>query len=169
MADIKLAYGGEQTMTVTNLHSLASSATAGWTSDYVDNTSNLYEDILLQVCLDPANTAPANDKAFYIFVYGGNNSSDLSVTGASSSGTPGTQGALTFPNITTTTILLPIAYTMFYGVADTVIKSNPFTIAGCFGGIVPPYWGVALLNYSGAALAASGNTVKWRGIYRTIA
>jgi hypothetical protein len=41
MADIKLAYQTEQTMTVTNLHSLASSATAGWQSAVVDNTTNL--------------------------------------------------------------------------------------------------------------------------------
>jgi hypothetical protein len=28
---------------------------------------------------------------------------------------------------------------------------------------LPPYWGVALLNYSGAALAASGNAAYWLG------
>ena len=66
-----VSYGASTAMTVTNLHSLASSATAGWGSAEVDNTSNLYFDAHVTVVLDPANTAPANSKAFLVYAYGG--------------------------------------------------------------------------------------------------
>src|SRR5687767_8620983 len=71
MATIKSLFSSVQTMTVTALHSLASSATAGWQSAVVDNTTNLYLDALVQVVLDFANTAPANSKCAYIYAYSG--------------------------------------------------------------------------------------------------
>lgn len=170
MASLKLAYSAEQTFTVTNLHSLASSTTAGWSSAAVDNTTDLYLDALVQMVFDPANTAPANDQTLYLFAYGYSNSSDPCTTGASTGGTCGTQGALTFPAITGRQ-LLPNR-SIYYGVADVVIKSQEFSICDILGlpfGSLPPYWGIAILNYSGAALAASGNTAKWRGLYLTSA
>lgn len=47
--DIKSKYGTTATLTVTNLHSLASSSSreAGWTSGGIDNTSDLSLDYLL--------------------------------------------------------------------------------------------------------------------------
>ena len=56
-ADIKQAFQGAQTMTVTNLHSLVRSVTAGWQSDAVTNTANLYLDDLWQVSIAAVNTA----------------------------------------------------------------------------------------------------------------
>ena len=38
------------------------------------------------------------------------------------------------------------------------------SVANAFGGILPPYWGLVILDYTGAAIAASGNTVKWVGV-----
>src|SRR5688572_19424395 len=64
-ADIKQAFAAEQTLTVTNLHSLASSATAGWQGAAIDNTSNLYPETEISIVLDFANTAPANSKGVY--------------------------------------------------------------------------------------------------------
>ena len=66
-----LVYSSATAMTVTNLHSLASSATAGWQSAVVDNTGTIYMDALVQIVLDFANTAPANSKGVYIFAYAG--------------------------------------------------------------------------------------------------
>jgi hypothetical protein len=45
-----------------------------------------------------------------------------------------------------------------------VAQLATFSVAQAFGGILPPYWGIAIVNHSGAALAASGNYVKWRGV-----
>lgn len=153
-----MTYSTVQTMTVTNLHSLASSATAGWQSTVVDNTSDLYMDAVVQVVLDFANTAPANDKAAYVLAYGGAES------GTYSDPASGSEGAITLTNITNTGQNLRMLGVMPYMTADAVIESSPLSVAAAFGGVLPPYWGVVILNYSGAALAASGNTVKWRGV-----
>lgn len=163
MSDIKLAFGAAQTMTVTNLHSLASSATAGWQSDVVDNTANLYEDALVQVVLDFANTAPANEKAVFVFAYAG-----LETT--YSNPASGSEGAITLPSIANgNPLCIRQIGTVPYTTQDEVAESSPMSVAQAFGGILPPKWGIIILNYSGAALAASGNTVKWRGVYHTVA
>lgn len=167
-ADVKAALQAEQTMTVTNLHSLASSATAGWSSASVDNTANLYLDAWLQIVLDPANTAPANSKSFFVYAYGGTNSGDFTTTGAATGGTPGTEGALTFPDVTANPVGLPRIGLIPYVNADVIQKSRPFSIGLAFGGELPPFWGAALINHSGAALASSLNTVKYRGKYATV-
>lgn len=161
--DIKLAYSGTGTaMTVTNLHSLASSATAAWASAVVDNTSNLYEDALVQVVLDHANTAPANDKCSYVYAYGG-----IGTTYANP--ITGTEGGVTL----TTIVSNPQSFRQIgivpYTTQDEVAESTPMSVAAAFGGTMPPKWGIVIVNYSGAAYAASGNSVTWVGVYRTVA
>jgi len=171
VASILTAYGGsEQTFTVTNLHSLASSTTAGWCSAAIDNTSDKFLDAIINIVLDPANTSPSGDKAFYFYGWGTGNSSYYPSTGASSSGTTGTQGALTFPNITTTPILIKPVQTLLYGVADTVINGNAFSMCEMMGWrALPRYWGLACLNYSGATLHSANNRIGWYGLYNTVA
>lgn len=161
--DIKQAFGSATALTVTNLHSLASSATAGWQSDVIDNTSNLYLDALVQVKLDFANTAPANDKCAYVYAYGGVES------GVYSNPASGSEGAITLTSIASNAQNLRLIGVIPYTTQDEVAESSPMSVAQVFGGILPPYWGVVIMNYSGAALAASGNTVKWMPVYSTVA
>lgn len=172
MAVTKITYSAEQTMTVTNLHSLANSATAGWSSGTIDNaTTDKFLDALVQLTLDPANTAPANDAVFRLYFWGAEDSDELPTTGAATGNSVGTEGALTFPSISTVVESLQ-AVIVPYTAQDVVIKSPVYSVCDVLGlpfGCLPPYWGVALLNFSGAALAASGNAVKWRGITLTTA
>jgi hypothetical protein len=161
-SDIKQAYSTVQTFTVTNLHSLASSQTAGWQSAIVDNTSNLYQDALVQVVLDFANTAPANDKAAYVYVCAGIES------GTYSDPCSGSEGTITLTNVGSTGQNVRLIGVLAYETADAVIESSPMSVAAAFGGTLPPYWKVVIINYSGAALAGSGNTVKWVGKYATV-
>ena len=157
-------YGTEITITTTSLDSLANSATAGWGSGYIDNTTNKYQDISLNLRLTFANTVPANNKAVSVFLFSGNNTADLGTTGATSGGTCGTVGALTFPDITTLTNNLALAGFVFHPAnfaSDTQKKT--ILLSQYFGGPIPPYWGVALVNYSGAALS-TGNVLKYTGI-----
>jgi hypothetical protein len=149
-------------MTVTNLHSLANSATAGWQSAVVDNTSDLYLDALVTVVLDFANTSPGSNKAAYVYAYGGIES------GVYSNPASGSEGTLTLTNVTTNAQNLRLLGTIPYTTADEVAESSPMSVAGAFGGVLPPYWGVAIINFSGAALAASGNTVKYRPIQGSV-
>lgn len=154
---MSLSYSAVQTMTVTNLHSLASSTTAGWQSTAVDNTSDVYEDALLQVVLDFANTAPANDKAVYVFAY-------AALETTYSNPASGSEGTITLTNITNTGQNLRLVGVIPYHTQDEVAESAVFSVAAAFGGSLPPKWGIVIMNYSGAGLAASGNTVKWVGV-----
>lgn len=168
MATRNLAYQAEQVFTTTSLQSLATSATAGWGSAVVDNTTSLYLDALVQVVLAAVNTAPANSKALFVYAFSGSNSTDLTTTGTSG-GTVGTQGALTFPDVTTLPVAMPLIGIVPYSVQNKLIVSAEFSVARAFGGVLPPFWGITCVNHTGMTLAASGNTVKWRGITETIA
>lgn len=161
MADVKIAYSTVQTMTVTNLHSLANSATVGWQSGVVDNTSNLYEDALVQVVLDFANTAPANEKAAFVFAYAG---LDTTYSNPAS----GTEGSITIASIAGNPQSFKQIGTVVYNTQDEVVETSPMSVAAVFGGVLPPKWGIIIINYSGAALASSGNSVTWRGVYHTV-
>ena len=152
-----ISYSAVQTMTVTNLHSLASSTTAGWQSGVVDNTTDLYEDAHVQVVLDFANTAPANDKCVYVLAYSG---LETTYTNPAS----GSEGAITLTAITNTGQNLRLIGIIPYTTQDEVAESTVMSVAAAYGGILPIKWGLVILNYSGAALAASANTVKWRGV-----
>lgn len=158
MATATLNYAAAVSMTVTNLQSNTSSATAAWASGVVDNTTNKYLDALVQVVLDFANTAPANDKATYVFAYGGIES------GVYSNPISGTEGDVTLLDVTANPNNLKLIGTMPYGTADEIVESSPMSVANAFGGMLPPYWGVVIIDYTGAALAASGNTVKYVGV-----
>lgn len=171
MASILEAFTSANSFTITNLNSLASSVTAGWGSGAVDNSSSLYLDALVQVNLAAVNTAPSSQKAFFVYAYGltDTGGSLYTTTGATSGGTPGTQGTLTFPDITANAINLPLIGIIPYVGQNTVIYSPAFSVAKAFGGWLPPKWGVAIVNASGMTIAASGNSVTWIGANNTVA
>lgn len=161
-ADVKAALQAAQTMTVTNLHSLASSATAGWQSDEVNNTSNLYLDTFVQAVIDFANTAPANSKGIYWFLASG------LVTGKLSNPFSGSEGTLTLIDVTTTPQVARLLGFQPYTTTDEVSESSLMSVAAPCAGIHPNFWAVGAMNHSGAALAGSGNTVKYTGVYATV-
>lgn len=155
-----LTYSSVTSMTVTNLNSLASSTTTGWQSAAVDNTTDVYEDAHVQVIVDMANTAPANDKCLYVLAY-----SALETTYTSPAS--GSEGTVTLTNITNTGQNIRQIGVIPYTTQDEVIESSVMSVASAFGGILPAKWGIIIVNYSGAAISASGNSVKWRGVKYT--
>jgi hypothetical protein len=160
VATIKIGYSAETAMTVTGLASLASSPTAGWQSAVVDNTTDLYLDALVQVVLDFANTAPGASQAAYVYAYGG-----LATT--YSDPASGSQGAITLPDVTTSPNKLRLIGTIPYSVQNEVAESSPMSVCAAFAGLLPPKWGLVIVNHSGAALDASGHAVSWRGVHLT--
>lgn len=153
----------EQSMTVTNLHSLASSATAGWTSNSVDNSSNLFYDAMVSIHIAAVNTAPGSNKAIYVYGYASTDGSIFTSTGTSG-GTVGTEGSLTFPSIATPLpCCMPLLAVIPYPVQNKALDYH-FMMSRAYRRL-PKYWGLAILNYSGMTFAASGNTVKYQGAY----
>lgn len=160
MATVSRTGGTDVQMTVTNLNSLANSATAGWQSARVDNTTEAAPEYDVNVKIDLANTAAANDKAIYIFLvrwfYDGATwfpGSD----GGTATLPSGTEGTYT---IGATHNLIPIK-TLSYTATDQVVQ-GAFTITGVGDG-----WSLVLVNYTGSAIAASGNVVQYKPVHYT--
>lgn len=175
---VKIAYGATATGITITLNSLASSATAGRQSTVVDNTSNLYTDALVQVQLTvPTGGSPANDKCAYVYVFGTADTTTPTYPAERSvAGTQATVGAtdaaysVADPTVSGTPLILaaviaiPVAPTSTNGVYVT----NPFSVAQCFGGILPPKWGIVVRNYSGQTLHSSGCSAWYQGVYLNV-
>lgn len=156
MATVKTLRGTPNSLTVSSLNSLANSATAGWQSVKIDLTSDLPTDYEVFVKMDMANTSPANDKAVYVFAcpfyYDG------STWYASSGGTAtlpsGSQGTYTIANPHNLKLLGVLNYTT----ADMVLQDT-FLLSNAFGDAMPDGFSIVIINYTGAAVASSGNVV----------
>jgi hypothetical protein len=147
------------TITLANLGNLAARA-----STYVDNSSTLYLDATLRVQCG-IGTTTGSDNAVYIYGYGGQDTSyfggnftsgtDAAIT-TSGANFPllGVMQTATFPPVTSTN------YTYYVG-----------SVANAFGGTLPKYWGVVILNSSGASLVntAANHVVTYTGINATTA
>lgn len=151
---IKSVYAAQVSMTCT-INSLASSATAGRESTAVDNSTNLYLDALVFCRISFPNSAPANDKAVYLWGYGWDNS------GLYTGGVTGSDAAYTRDDPTTLRLVgvipIPTQNKDYY--------AGPFSVAAAFGGILPVKWGIVVQNYAGQTLNSSNNTLTYVGIH----
>ncbi len=146
--------GSYTAMTVTNLQSLASSATAGWQSARVSNVSTLALDYNIFVKLTTANTAPANDKAAYVYV------SPAISTDAGTTWLQSDQGTGTLPtgSEATTTIASPnnlkLLGVLSYTTQQMVMQGN-FLLSNAFGLNMPEGFSIIIINFTGAALSTA--------------
>ncbi len=161
-SDIKQAVQSLQTMTVTNLHSLASSPTAGWQSAGVDYSSTLYLDDQWQFYFDTANTAAATSKAFLFFAA---HSLDAGVSYTSPA--TGTEGTITLVDVTANAIAMARLGSVPYITTNENPRSKLYGMAKTCDGTLPDRASVAVINHSGAALSSSGSTVTHRGVFAT--
>lgn len=166
MASYKLFYDTPVTLTITNAN-LASSATAGWQSAGQDNTSNKYIDALVQVKLAAVNTAPANSKAIFIYGFGVADGSTTDYTTTGDGAPSGSEGTLTFPDITTLPVVCPVVGVIPYPVQNKAIISAQFSIARAFGGILPAKYAIGMVNHSGMTLNVT--SIKIVPVYMTVA
>lgn len=154
-------YGSYTAMTVTALNSLANSATVGWQSDRVDNLTTKALDYEILVELDLASTAPANDMCVYVFavpwVYDG--STWHPADGGTATRPSGSQSSYTIGTNHNLRPLMTLAYT-----ATGQVVSDVRPLSAAFGGVMPDGWSLVIVNYSGAALAASANVLAYRSI-----
>jgi hypothetical protein len=166
MSTLKQNLGTSNALTVTNLANLASSATAGWKSALVDNTTTLALDYQLSIMLPMANTAPANDKLVYVYLYGAfyDGSYWRYTDGGTATPIDGTEGTYTIANPNDLILFASLNYTTQY----MTLNMGGRYIARAFGGRMPDGWGIVVVNYSGAALAASGHQIAYKALTETI-
>jgi hypothetical protein len=170
MSTENIVYGTYTAMTVTNLQSLASDSAdpfGGWQSARVDNTSTLADDYEIQVLLSTAATAPANDKAVYVYLVPWVKDGSSVWTPAANFGTTtrptGSEGtaSMSDPNSMKGPIVLP------YFITSQPIDGF-FTVSQLCGGIVPDGWSLAIRANMQAALG-TGCVVAYRAITYTVA
>jgi hypothetical protein len=158
------AFGSPTAFTITNAN-LANSATAGWQSNAIDNSSNLYLDALVTFDLAAVNTAPANGKAIFCYAFGLVDAAGAVFT-STGDGTPGaSEGTLTFPDYTTLPVVAPLLGVIPYPVQNKILRAT-FSVARCFGGILPPKWAVGMVNHSGMTLSVT--SIKYIELKNTV-
>lgn len=156
---MQITFGTDVQMTVTNLNSLASSQTAGWQSDRVDNTSLRAIDFQVNLKIDLANTAPANDKALYAYVipwfYDGTTWT-VGSDGGNATAPSGSEGTYTLATVNNA----PSPVVLNYNTADQVVYKQ-FNLSDIFGMSMPQGWSLVIINFTGAAIASSGNVAQY--------
>ena len=168
MASRNIAYGSYTAITVTNLQSMASSATAGWQSGRISNVSTKAIDYNIFVKLTTANTAPANDKAAYIFVSAAM-STDAGTTWLHSDGgtatlPSGSEGTYTIASPHNLKLLGILSYT-----TQQMVMQGAFSLSSAVGiGSMPEGFSLVIINFTGAALSTSC-VVSYEAITETIA
>jgi hypothetical protein len=158
MAVTKITYASPASFTITIDAGLDTAQVRESTA--VDNSTNLYDDAMVYVALKThASTAPTGDKACSVYAYGssdGTNFNDF-ITGSDAE-----------------TVLVSPTNLRLIGVvsmptANTVYKQVIGSVALAFGGVLPPKWGIAILNSTGATLNATGHAASYTGITYTTA
>lgn len=155
--DLKAKLGTtNQTITIT-LNTLADDAYRASTA--VDNRTNLYLDCLVQLLIGTGNVgAPAGDKNCLVYAYGTANDGTTYSGGAT--GTDAAYGAVAGQLITN----CPMLGIVSVDAQNETFESDVFSIASCFGGVVPAKWGIIVMNQVGQALDANSDAF-YQGIY----
>lgn len=168
MASVKLAYGSQATyMGDTSLQNFASSTTAGKQGSVVDNSTDLYDDYLVQIKIVTASSpAAANDKAIYVYAAGAIDASSPVYAGMPAAS--GTEGSYTFDDANYNPLAL-LGIVPVTAVSKTYVAT--FGVAAAFGGMCPIKWVPVVRNYGGVTTSntAGDNWLKAQGVYYTVA
>ena len=166
MATITETFGSATAFTITNAN-LTNSATAGWQSNAIDNSSNLYDDALVMVDLAAVNTAPGSSSAIFMYAFALVDASGSVYTNTGDGSPGGTEGTLTYPNVATLPVVAPLLGVIPYPVTNKALRGGPFSVAACFGGILPPKWAIGMVNFSGMTLSVT--SIKYIEVKYTVA
>lgn len=167
MATVNRNPGTSVTMTTTNLQSLANSATAGWQSARVDDTSVKSLDYQINVQIAAVNTAPADPKAIYVYVvpwYYGDSTWSCGADGGTTTLPAGTEGTYTIASLNN----LILADVINYATQNQPM-SGQFNLSNIFGSSLPDGWSLVVINNCGITTAASGNVIKYKPITTSVA
>ena len=155
--DIKAKLGASAAAITITLNALADDGARE--SLAVDNTANLFLDVLVQLKIDTANVgAPAGDKNVLVYAFGTADNGTTYSGGAT--GADAAYGAVAGQLITNCKLLGMVAV----DAQNEVFESNVFSIASAFGGVVPAKWGIIVVNQVGQALGAN-SAAFYQGIY----
>ena len=166
MAETNIKYASAVNLTLTSWGTGLADTQIGATA-IVDNTSNLYVDVIVGGLFEIGATTPAAGDYINVYVYGSYD------TGTSSALTGGIDGLFTGADeeeVDGTDLILthmPLITTL-EAESNIGIHWGPTGIAQFFGGVMPPKWGLVMENQSDSTMAA-GSLVEYIGItYTTV-
>lgn len=135
MATYNLSYGTTTSLTVTGIGTLANGSSA--TSATVDNTTNLFLDVKVELVFATASGATATGTV-ELWAKESIDNSD-------------------FDDDTNDKLVGVVAM----AAAGVQTRKRVFSLASVFGGAVPPYWQIRVRNATGGAFTSA--TVSYRG------
>ncbi len=155
----QIKYNAAATALTITLNSLGASATAGRQCTVVDNTSNLYDDALVEVIVSTSASALAAPNAVNLYISGSGDSTnfdqDTAVMGAS-------DAAYTIDAPTNLRLAAVINCS-----TSSKVYNKTFSVAQLFGGVMPNKWVLVVVNNTGQSLLGSGNSASYTGITYT--
>lgn len=144
------------TLTIT-LNGLVNAATQASTVVSSVATSTKFLDALITASNYIA-TAPTSDQAIYYYAYGSTDGGTTYTDNASGTDARLTTGRRNAQPLGTVIITSP----------STVCRGGPWSVARCFGGVLPARWGVIAVNSTGTYLdnsTATANELKFQHVW----
>jgi hypothetical protein len=137
------------------LTSLASGSARQATA--VDNSTNLYVDILIRVS---SKAAAAATGTLDIYAVGALETTSSVYT----DGATGTDAVFTAANVLNARLLGNVVMN-----GTTAVVGGPYSLSRCFDGNIPVKWSLIVVNNSGAALSAtaSDHVLAYQGVFAT--
>jgi len=154
-AVIKPLYGASNQAITCTITSLANNGQQS--SAAIDNTTGLYDDVLVVVKVKTGASGTAATGTVNIYAYG---TADGGTTYGGGESGMGTNAGVTLtspPNIRLIGVINAVAN-------STTYDGGPFSVAAAFGGILPDHWGIVVENKTGAALDASVGSAWYQGV-----
>ena len=168
MATCSISYSSNTAIAL-DPSSISQSSTfiTGVESDQVDNTSNLYEDALVDVKgITAGASANTVGQELRVYVWG----SDVSLATTAIDVFDGTASAETTTATVLQSLRLAAAVQAVVTTGSLVYYLQPFAIAPLFGGVMPKFWGLYLsTSFTGGIAAGMSGKFQYTGIKRTIA
>jgi hypothetical protein len=171
--DIKIAYAASASFTVTNLHGLLASQTfiAGWESNSVDNTTNLYTDYLISGLLKAATD---NNQIGTVRVYVVAMNADATWPSDKDTAFDGTESAEAIAaDLRDAVCKLGCVINASAATASQIYSFGPFSVANLFGGVCPAKFVIYITGNIATTtadqFAADTNIVTYKGVYNTVA
>lgn len=145
-------------MDTAGLGAKANSATVGWQSDSVGLRQHKCTDVKIGVKISMANTAPANDKAVYIYVYPiwYDGSTWYFTSGGTATLPSGGNSTYTIASPNNLRLLGVLSYT-----TTNMVLQDQFILSNAFGSTMPDAFGLVIVNFSGAAIHTTDHRIYY--------
>jgi hypothetical protein len=145
-------------MDTAGLGAMANSATVGWQSDSVGLRQWKCTDVKIGVKISMANTAPANDKAVYVYVYPMwyDGSTWYFTSGGTITFPSGANGTYTIASPNNLRLLGVLSYT-----TTNMVLQDQFVLSNAFGSTMPDAFGLVIVDFSGAAIHTTNHRIYY--------